>query len=488
MQPDGLEPNFYFGGGATETSLTVITLILLCIGIALVLLLPRKRILLPFFVLGFLIPGSQVLVIPGMHLAVYRILLFAIWIRIVLNKWLLRRDTYSLQMNSLDKVFVAWALSNAITYSLLWMEVGALMNRLGFLTISLGVYFMIRYVIRDRNDAVYAIRAIAVATIPIAIAMIYENFTGSNVVSSLLGVGRQLAAIRDDRIRAQGPFSHSIVAGTFGAMLVPLFIGLWFEGKGNRLRAFLGVLSATVITMTSSSSTPLMTYCASIIGVCFWPFRHRMRLVRWSIVIGLMLLQLVMKAPVWYLINRVSGLIGGTGFHRAELIDQFLRHFFEWFLIGTQNNANWGLDMWDAINAYVNAGVGGGLITFILFLAVIVIGYRRVGLARRGAEQTDPHNEFFIWTLGVTLFSNTVAFFGIIYFDQSVVAWYCLLAMISLVSNLYIGAPEPVVSHSEIMRSWRPAAVPTYRLRNKTDGHPGQVSSPYSKTVKHVVD
>lgn len=488
MRPDGLEDNFYFGGGARETSLTVITLILLCIGVVLVLLLPRKRILLPFFVIGFLLPETQVLVIPGMHLAVYRILLFVIWIRIIFNNWLTRRDPYSIQMNSLDKVFIAWALCNAVTYSLLWLAVGALLNRLGFLTISLGVYFMIRYVIRDRDDAVYAIRALAVATIPIAIAMIYERFTGSNLVSLLLGVGKHLAEIRNNSIRAQGPFSHSIVAGTFGAVLLPLFIGLWFEGKGNRLRAFLGLLSATVITMTSSSSTPLMTYCTSIVGVCFWPFRHRMRLVRWGIVIGLMMLQLVMKAPVWYVINRISGLIGGTGWHRAELIDQFLRRFFEWFLIGTQNNANWGLDMWDAINAYVKAGVEGGLITFVLFLAIIVIGYRRVGLTRSAAEQTDPSNEFFIWTLGATLFSNTVAFFGIIYFDQSVVAWYCLLAMISLVSNLYLRAPEPAVSHSEILRSWRPAAVPTYRLRNKAVGHQGQAASHYSKPVKHVVD
>ena len=485
MQPDGLEQNFYFGGGATETSLTVVTLILLCIGIALVLLLPRKRIQLPFFVIGFLVPVTQVLVIPGMHLAVYRILLFAIWIRIVLNKWILRRDTYSLQMNSLDKVFIAWAICNAVTYSLLWMEVGALMNRLGFLTVSLGAYFMFRYVIRDREEAVYAIRTLAVALIPIAIAMIYEHFTGSNLVTLLLGMGQQLAEIRNDRIRAEGPFAHSIVAGTFAAMLLPLFIGLWFEGEGNRLRAFLGALSATLITIASSSSTPLMTFCAGMIGICFWPFRRWMRLVRWGIVIGLMFLQMVMKAPVWYLINRISGLIGGTGWHRAELIDQFLRRFFEWFLIGTQNNANWGLDMWDAINAYVKAGVEGGLVTFLLFLGIIAIGFRRIGLARRGAEQTDPQHEFFIWTLGVALFSNTVAFFGIIYFDQSVVAWYCLLAMISVVSNIYIKAREPAVSHSEIMRSIRTSPVPTYQLRDKSENRPAAI--PDSKNAKTAV-
>jgi hypothetical protein len=32
--------------------------------------------------------------------------------------------------------------------------------------------------------------------------------------------------------------------------------------------------------------------------------------------------------------------------------------------------------------------------------------------------------------LGASLFANVVAFFGISYFDQTIVAWYALLAMI----------------------------------------------------------
>ena len=165
MRPDGLQDNFYFGGGATETSFTPITVVLLCVGVILVLSVPRKNILLPFFVIGLLIPGSQVLVLPGMHLAVYRIMLLAIWLRIIFAKWALRGDTYSFQMNALDKVFIAWALSNAIMYSILWHEVAALINRLGFLSTSLGVYFMLRFIIRDRGDVIFAVRSLAFATV-----------------------------------------------------------------------------------------------------------------------------------------------------------------------------------------------------------------------------------------------------------------------------------------------------------------------------------
>jgi hypothetical protein len=38
---------------------------------------------------------------------------------------------------------------------------------------------------------------------------------------------------------------------------------------------------------------------------------------------------------------------------------------------------------------------------------------------------------FLVWAIGCCLFANTVAFFGIGYFDQSILAWYGLLAMIS---------------------------------------------------------
>ena len=485
MRPDGLQENFYFGGGATETSFTPITLILLCLGVILVLALPRKRILLPFFAIGLLIPGSQVLVLPGMHLAVYRIMLVAIWLRIIFGKWVLRRDTYSFRMNALDKVFIAWALSNAIMYSILWHEVAALINRLGFLSISLGVYFMFRFIIRDRDDVIFAIRSLAFAAIPIAIAMVCEHFTGQNLISFLLGSGQQLADIRNDRIRAQGPFAHAIVAGTVGAMLIPLFIGLWREGKGNRLRASLGLACSGLIAVTSASSTPVMTCIAAILGFCFWPLRHRMRPLRWAFLMSLVVLQIVMKAPVWFLINRVSGFIGGTGWHRAELIDQFIWRFPEWALIGTQNNADWGLDMWDAINAYVRAGVEGGLLTFVLFLSVIVIAYKRLGQARGIAEQRDPWNEFFLWTFGVSLFCNCVAFFGIIYFDQSVVAWYCLLVMISVMTGHYLLEPGPATESvsTEFARPFRPAPLQAY-LAYRNAGP----TSLYSKMLNRLRD
>ena len=106
--------------------------------------------------------------------------------------------------------------------------------------------------------------------------------------------------------------------------------------------------------------------------------------------------------------------------------------------MGTRNSAYWGLDMWDAINAYVSAGVNGGVLTFCLFISLLALAYRAVGRARALAETRAT--QLHVWALGAGLFANTVAFFGIVYFDQSAIVWYALLAMISATSASILSA------------------------------------------------
>lgn len=466
MRPDGLEQNYYFGGGTADTFLTPAGMVILVLACLFILFLRRKYVIAPFLVASLFIPVGQVIVVAGAHLMIYRVLVLVLCCRIFWGKLIARQDPFSLRMNPLDKVFLAWALCNAIFYTVLWHDVGAFFNRLGFLYTALGVYFALRYVIRDREDLIRTIKALALAAVPIAVAMYIEHQTGNNVVSTVFGGVRTQAVMRGSSIRAQGPFQHSIVAGTFGAMLLPLFIGLWKEGRKHRLIAALGILSSGAITIASASSTPMMTLLTGIAAWALWPFRKKMRILRWGFVITLICLQFVMKAPVWFLIARMSSLTGGTGWHRAELIDQFIRHFGEWWLIGTQNNANWGLDMWDSINAFVNAGVEGGLVTFVFFVSIFVYAYKRLGIARRLAEN-DPPDEHLMWALGCCLFSNTVAFFGITYFDQSVIVWYALLVMISVGTTCIIQKEE---SESEASYALASGSVAVPRLARQETG------------------
>jgi hypothetical protein len=419
--------------------MTPVALGVLLLACILMFTVKRKYMIVPLMLATLMLSSENQLVILGTHLAIGRILIFLAWIRILWNGFINRSDPYPGPLTTIDKIFTFWTVSGATLYALHWMDIGAFMNRLGFVYSTLGMYFLLRYVIRDREDVFRTIKVIGLLLIPVAVTMWIEHSTGRNPLA-ILGAP-QFSEIRNGSVRAQGPFGHSIIAGTFSAMLVPLILALWREGKGNRIVGGLALVACTVITITSASSTPLMTYAAAVGCLCLWTFRRNMRMFRWGLVLFLILVQAFMKVPVWFLINRVSALTGGTGWHRAELIDQFVHHFFEWWLIGTSNNAAWGLDMWDSINAYVRAGVEGGLLTFILFIALFVVAYKKIGIARRLSEG-DVKEERLMWALGSTLFANTIAFFGIIYFDQSSIGWYAVLVMISVMTASIIESKQ----------------------------------------------
>jgi hypothetical protein len=85
-----------------------------------------------------------------------------------------------------------------------------------------------------------------------------------------------------------------------------------------------------------------MAYVAGVIGFSFWPLRRQMRPVRWVIVVTLVSLHLIMKAPVWALIARADVVGGSSSYHRYELIDAFIRRFDEWWLLGTKHADAWG--------------------------------------------------------------------------------------------------------------------------------------------------
>jgi len=270
--------------------------------------------------------------------------------------------------------------------------------------------------------------------------MLNEKISSRNVFGLLGGVPL-VPNVRNDTIRAQGPFMHAILAGTFGGTLLPLFFWLWKVARSKFL-AVIGMISSTVIVLSAASSTAIMALFAGVFGLCLWPFRKKMRQIRWGIVILLFSLNLVMKAPVWFLIARVDIVSGSTSYQRAYLIDQFVRHFGDWWLVGTYQSEDWGTDMWDHTNQFVAEGETGGLATLICFIAMISVSFAMIGKARKAVEG-DKEKEWYLWILGVLLFSHIVGYFGISYFDQTRFYWFASLAMISA-ATAPILASQPI--------------------------------------------
>jgi hypothetical protein len=424
--------HLYFGGGAGDTVMHPAVAAAMIITIMLILGLPRKHVIIPFFLCAFLIPLGQMLVLGGVHLFVLRIVVLFCCARMLFAKFSNHARLFRPGLTSVDTVFTLWVMFRALAFLFLFsLQSAALVNQIAWLLDVLGGYFFLRFAIQDDEDVRRAIKVLAVVAAIVGVCMVNEKLRSQNLFGYLGGMPIS-PEIRDGAIRAQGPFSHPILAGSFGATLVPLFLWLWRGGKAKPY-AIVGVIGSTCIVLASASSTPLMGYIAGIVAILFWPMREHMRMFRWGLVIALISVHLAMKAPVWFLIARVDLTGASSGYHRAMLVDHFIRHFSEWWLIGTNNNANWGYDMWDLSNQFVAEGVSGGLATFICFIALISKSFGRIGDARK-AVRGDRKQEWFLWCLGAALVSHIGAFFGISYFDHTQISWFALLIMINVVT------------------------------------------------------
>jgi len=402
----------------------------------LTIFLPRRFALIPIFMATCYITIGQQVVVAGLNFTGMRILILCGWLRLVM-----RREISAIKLNAIDKAIIYWVIASIITYTLLWQTSGAFINRLGLAYNALGLYFLFRYIIRDFDDINRTMKMLAIVIVPLAVAMLIENATGRNLFSIFGGVP-EVTWVRDGRLRCQGPFRSPILAGTFGATLIPFFVALWFDERNLKKLSIIGIISATVITVTSASSGPVMAYLFAITALAMWPFRKRMRVIRWGILLSLLSFHLIMKAPVWYLIARLGHLIGGTGWHRAYLIDQAVKHFNEWWLLGTKVTAHWmpytlpNSDKADITNQFIVEGVNGGLVTMLLFIAIIVYCFKGLGRALRAIEDQSFAARITVWSMGAALFAHTMTFFSVSYFDQIIVIWYLLLAMIATISSM----------------------------------------------------
>jgi hypothetical protein len=421
-----------FGGGVSQSVLHPAVLLITLMAGVLICVLPRNKAIVPFLVAALLIPMDQVLLIGPAHFPMLRLLILFGIVRMVREKATSKLPLFSRGLNKIDIAVILLTVFIAVNGILLFQVSGEVINQLGDLYTVFGVYFLLRFLIRNEEDIFRTIQTLAWVAVIVAGIMTYEQATGHNPYAILEGArvaDYATLVVRDDHFRAQGPFSHSILAGTFGAVLLPLFVALWWRDRKYRPVAALGIISASVITAACNSSTPALGYAAGVLALCLWPARQWMRVIRWGIVLTVVLLHLVMKAPVWNLINRVDITGGSSSWHRYMLVDQCIRHFGDWWLIGVKDTGAWGWDMWDTANQYISVCENSGLLPFLLFLAVLIFAFKYLGRARRAAGK-DRKRALFIWGLGAALFANTVAFFGISYFDQTMVAWYGLLAMV----------------------------------------------------------
>jgi hypothetical protein len=423
-----VEPaNIRFGGGAAETILNPLVAVWMLIAVVLILTLPRRSLITCFLVSCLCIPAAQVVVVGGVHFTVLRILIIAGLVRRAAEPRSSLGGKFPGGFNGVDRVVVLWTVSELIVTSLQWMDKQALIHSLGDFIDAVGGYLVLRFLITDREVIRRTIAVLAVICVIQGLCMLNEQITHVNVFGYIGGhVG---ITVRDGKLRAEGVMG-CLYAGAFAGVSIPLFLWLWNQRKA-RMIACVGIAGAITMAITSNSSTSLLAIGGSLLGLAFWPLRKQMRLIRWAFSLTLIGLHMVMNGPVWSLIARVDLTGSSSGYHRYYLVDNCIRHFSDWWLLGYKYYNNWGWDMWDLCNQFVVAALTGGLITLVFYIAIFSRSFGAIGTARK-LVNGDRAQEWLLWCLGADLFANVVAHFGINYMAQMMMTLFPLLACISV--------------------------------------------------------
>jgi len=424
-----MEPgHIRFGGGASESLVHPVVAVWMLIAIVLILTLPRKKAIVPFLLALLTIPFGQVVVLGGVHFTMMRILILAGLLRAAIFKATSSGRWFPTGFNRIDQVVVLWMVSAFIVINLQWMNPQMLIMSLGNLVDTLGGYVVVRFLIADGEAIRRVFGVLAVVCVIHGLLMINEQMTGLNVFSLLGGVSID-SVIRDGQLRSSGVMGP-LGEGVFAGVLLPLFLWLWTQ-KESRRAGGAGLAGATAILVTTHASTPWLGCGAGLLGLAFWPLRKRMRMVRWGIVVTLVSLHLVMKAPVWHLISRIDLTGSSSSYHRYTLINQTILHFSDWWLLGYRYYDRWDWDMWDTSNLFVAAALTGGLVTLVLVIAVFKRSFAAIGTARKRVSG-DRRQEWLLWCWGSTLLACVVSCFGVAFLGSLQMELLALLACISV--------------------------------------------------------
>ncbi len=252
-----LRDNFYFGGGAHESSMHPFVLVATLLAALSVLLLRRKYALAPTLVVAFLTPFGEQLLIGGFHFFALRLIIIVGLVKIIWLKFTSKGPLVGRGLHPIEKIFFPWAVLHAATFVLLFRDTGAVAYQTGFLLDACGGYLVFRFFVQDRGDILRTAKVLVFIAAVLALGMGSEYVTRVNAFNAI-NTGTVMPLIREGKVRAQGIFANSITAGTFGATLFPLFFWLW--KRGNMTLGAIGLVASSVIALTSMSSTGLMAY------------------------------------------------------------------------------------------------------------------------------------------------------------------------------------------------------------------------------------
>jgi hypothetical protein len=320
-------------------------------------------------------------------------------------------------------------------------------NRGGYVMNTFLAYFVTRLCISDYRDLKTVARWVGPFVAILAVLGIVEAFYGVQPFFALRrfcpwrgggegGAGLDFTTAQtNDRLgyfRAVGPSGHPILFGASFVLFLPLLWALRHERQPWRTWAYALAVLATIGALSSMSSGPWMM--ATMLWGCLILERWKglAKPLLWTGLAGIVVVDIISNRTFYHVLASFANPVGGTGWHRARLIDLAVDNFGRWWLLGYGGvDPGWGPQLgmtWtDLTSHYIWAGVHYGIWGVIALVGVLSTVLWM--LVKAGRRAKDPLFISWCWGLGSVFAVLVVAFVALTFFDQSGTFFYGLLGM-----------------------------------------------------------
>ena len=386
-----------------------------------------------------------------LNLYAFRILELAGILRVIL-----RRELSSVKLNRIDRMVIL--LYSFITVVSLLRYTDESSYQIAAAVDATLAYFIFRALILTIEDFKYVLNRYVLLLVPFFGAVLIERLTFQNPFA-LVGANLYIADFREGVPRCTGSFRHAILMGSFGAVFLPIYIGLALC-EDRKFWPTVGCVICLGIVGLSNSGGPLSSVVIGIIGWSLWIFRRKMRTVRYFLALILFVLALLMKAPLWALPAKISDLTGGGGWHRYYLIEMAIKSLSDWWIAGMpiEQTKDWfpyiihtgGADI---TNEFISLGLSAGILAIVIFVILLVKAFKLIGEVLEAIRntKTDNSHEFLVWGVGVSLLVHISNWFGVSYFDQIKFVWHLHIAIVAMLAEAaeLLKAPNHVLHSFE---------------------------------------
>ena len=312
-------------------------------------------------------------------------------------------------------------------------------NRGGFLMDTWFAYMVVRYIITDIAELLTVIKWIGVSLIPLAILGMVESVTGWSPYSLICGHSTYFNYVthygtRWGLNRGVGPFSHSILFGCTFAMFLPLVYYLRYDTQEKwRFRAYIISAAAIVGVLSSMSSAPLVMLIVAVLCLMIEKHKYAIKPLLLFLLFSCVMVSVISNRPLYHVIASYINPLGGSGWHRAKLIDLFIKYFDNWWLVGYgDKDPGWGPELGmgktDITNEFVLTGVKYGLIGLLALCAVLITTFRGIMSSYKNAAA--PYLKSLYWAFGCAFLSIIATWMSVSFFGQLMPLYYGMLGMI----------------------------------------------------------